>query len=115
VNASVTGVHTRLRVAEAARARRQRVSVASREHTQGGALIARYDPQDLSRVRALPFGRWAHPYLQGFEIPPALRLGASPARAANLLTTAPGAASMSQEPAAVHRQSFALVVRVVPG
>src|SRR5215469_15311434 len=61
------------------------------EYVPEDTYICRYEPEDLNRLRALPFVAWVNIYLHGFKVSPKLRSNAQ----TNLLAV--GAPSQSKD------------------
>ena len=79
------------------------------EYAPEDTYICRYLPEDLGRLRALPFVAWVNTYLRGFKVSPKLR----PTAQANLLAAA--APSQSKDRVTVevvlHKDSMSDAVR----
>jgi len=79
------------------------------EYVPEQTYICRYKPEDLNRLRALPFITWVNTYLHGFKVSPRLR----PTAQANLLAAA--APSQSKDRVTVevvlHKDSMSDAVR----
>jgi serine protease AprX len=79
------------------------------EYVPEQTYICRYKPEDLNRLRALPFITWVNTYLHGFKVSPRLR----PTAQANLLAAA--APSQSKDRVTVevvlHNDSMSDAVR----
>jgi serine protease AprX len=59
------------------------------EYVPESTYIANYKPDDLAKIRALPYVAWANSYLRGFKLAPALLTTTGELTSANLMTAAP--------------------------
>jgi hypothetical protein len=60
------------------------------EYVPESTYIANYTPDDLTKIRALPYVAWANTYMRGFKLAPALLTPAGELKAAGLLDAAAG-------------------------
>jgi serine protease AprX len=68
------------------------------EYVPESTYIANYLPEDLTKIRALPYVAWANTYMHGFKLAPALLTPAGNLTTANLLRAADPSNASSRQP-----------------
>jgi serine protease AprX len=68
------------------------------EYVPESTYIANYLPNDLTKIRALPFVAWANTYMRGFKLAPALLTPAGDLTNANLLSVGDSTNASSRQP-----------------
>lgn len=68
------------------------------EYVPESTYIANYLPEDLTKIRALPYVAWANTYMHGFKLAPALLTPAGNLTTASLLRAADPSNASSRQP-----------------
>ncbi len=71
------------------------LSVKILEYVPDSTYIVNYLPDDLAKIRALPYVGWANTYLHGFKLAPALLTLAGDLTTADLMTAVAGSGSIA--------------------